>query len=145
MTDYLFPVDPSDTSELLPHLVLDYPKGGIDDDGEVREEVKEYVEFIHPEKELNGITDYIGSLDPEYGVLIDGLNNPTHLIGYHEKMSEDDARSVLGEIENRLGYDLTIDEELQALSSEDIRKRHPKPAGWTKDGTFVAGDTTDSE
>lgn len=145
MTDYLFPVNPSDTSELLPHLILDYPEDDIDDEGEVREEVKEYVELIHPENDFDGIMDYIGAMDPECGVLVDGLNNPTHVIGYHQKMSEEDARSVLEEIEDRLGYELTSDEGLQTLSGEDIRKRHPKPAGWTNDGTFVAGKTTGSE
>lgn len=145
MTDYLFPVDPSDTAELLPHLVLDYPEGEIDDEGDVREEVKEFVKLIHPEKEFKRITDYIVAMDPECGVLIDGLNNPTHVIGYHDKMSEEDARSVLEEIEDRLGHELTTDGELQALPGEDIRNRHPKPAGWTKDGTFVAGKATGSE
>lgn len=152
MTNYLFPVQTGETGELLPHIAADKPTeftvGDLTDDPEdgrteIPDNVLDVLERLYPDQDIakkcSNLLELTDALDPGRGILVhEYYSQPHTVIGYHESLSEDEARAVISEIEERLGYELDGKEDIEPLSEEEITNKLPKTAGWTRDGEFRA-------
>lgn len=152
MTNYLFPVQTGEAVELLPHIAADKPTGftvgDLADDPEERlaeipDDVLDVLDRLYPDQEVSkkcsNLLELNDALDPDRGILVQEYYSQPHtVIGYHESLSEDEARAVISEIEERLGYELNGKQDIEPLSEEEIMNRLPKTAGWTRDGEFRA-------
>jgi len=141
MGNYLFPVRiENGKSKLLPHVAAEIPtEFTFTSSDDIPVEIASTLEKLHPNKEFDNFHDIIDALEPNTGILTHELHSKPHsVLGYHEDMSEQEAREMINEIEDRLGHELKETGDLEPLSSEKIEGHWPKTAGWNKSGDFVA-------
>jgi len=140
MGNYLFPVRSDSKIQLLAHVAAEIPtKWSTGPDGDLPDEVDAVLDKLHPDAKIDSISEAVEALHPSKGILVHEWSSRPHaVIGYHEDLTEEEARKMIAEIETRLGYELEDKKELTILTADEIEDYYPQTAGWNHESEFVA-------